>query len=148
MSVENVEIVRRLYEGINQGGIASLYGLPDAARRELYEQIFDPEVELVQSAELVFDTAGTFRGYEGFVEGTRELVEGLGNIRFDLVGEPFEAGNQVVFEVRALATGRESGIPVQTPLIAHLWELKDGLVRRWVVYPTLEEALEAAGLSE
>jgi len=27
-------------------------------------------------------------------------------------------------------------------------ELKEGLVRRWIVYPTLDEALEAAGLSE
>ena len=145
---QNVEIVRRLYKGINQGGVASIYALPDGARRKLYEQSFDPELELVQNAELVFDTAGTFRGYEGFVEATRELVEGFGDIRFDVVGEPFESGNQVVFEVRALATGRESGIPVQTSLIAHVWELKDGLVRRWAVYPTLDEALQAAGLSE
>ncbi len=147
MSEENAEIVRRLYEGINLGGVVGMYELPDAARRELFDQFFHPDVELGQSPEIVFDTAGTFRGYEGFIEGTRELVEGLGDIRFD-VGEAFAGGDKVVFEVRASATGRESGIPVQTRLIAHLWELNDGLVRRWIVYPTLAEALEAAGLSE
>jgi ketosteroid isomerase-like protein len=147
MSLENVEIVRNLYAGLNRAGAARLLALPDAIRRETFEQLFDPELEIRQSAELVFDTAGTFRGYEGFVEAARELVEALGDIQFE-VGKGFESGDKVVFEVRARASGRGSGVPVETRLIAHLWELTGGLVRRWIVYPTLEDALEAASLSE
>ena len=147
MSVENVETVRNIYEGIRQmGGATALFALPDATRKNLYDQLFDPELEIRQSAELVLDTVGTFYGYEGFIDCTRELVEGLGDIQFD-PGQAYESGDTVVFEVRALATGKESGVPVQGRL-AHLWELKNGRVRRWVVYPTLAEALEAAGLSE
>jgi ketosteroid isomerase-like protein len=147
MSQENVEIVRAVYAGINEAGATRLLASPDATRRQMYEQFFDPELEVRQSAELVFDTAGTFHGYEGFLEATRELVDALGDIQFE-VREGFEAGDTVVFEVRARAAGRGSGVPVATRLIAHLWELKEGRVRRWIVYPTLSDALEAAGLSE
>ena len=147
MSKENVEIVRRLYETINQVGVAAIYALPDATRREMHAQFFDPELEVRQSSEIVFDTAGTFHGYEGFIEAARELVEGIGDLRFD-VGEAFDAGNQVVFKVRGVATGNASGVPVESRLIAHLWELKDGLIRRWIVYPTVAEALAAAGLQK
>jgi len=145
MSRENVEIVRTLYEGINRIGVAGISALPDVAQRNFFEQSFDPELEIRQSAELVFDTAGTFHGYEGFVEAARELVEALADLRFE-VGEAFESGNKVVFEVRALATGRGSGVPIEIPRLAHLWELNERLVRRWIVYPTLGEALEAAEL--
>ena len=147
MSEENVETVRRIYDGIRQmGGASAMFALPDDARRDLYDQTFDPELEIRQSAELVVDTVGTFHGYEGFIDCTRELVEGLGDIQFD-PGQAFESGDTVVFEVRALATGKESGVPVEGRL-AHLWELRNGRVRRWVVYPRLAEALTAAGLSE
>jgi len=145
MSQQTVEIVRNLYEAINRLGAASLLELPDAARRDFFRRSFDPELEIRQIPGLV-DTAGTFRGYDGYLQATRELVEVLNGIRFEL-GKEYARGDSVVFDVLALATGRASGVPVEIR-IAHLWELKEGLVRRWIVYPTLDEALEAAGLSE
>ncbi|MEJ7876688.1 MAG: nuclear transport factor 2 family protein [Solirubrobacterales bacterium] len=120
--------------------------LPDGDRRAFFELSFDPELEIVQSAELVFDTDGTFHGYNGFIKAGRELVEGLGAIDFE-PGKGFEIGNAVVFEVRARATGSGSGVPVELTM-AHLWELRQGLACRWVVYPTVREALGAAGMQE
>lgn len=146
MPEDNLEIIRGLYERMNQLGPEQLLALPDAARREVFERFFHPDLELRQSAYMVIDTAGTFRGYEGFLESLRELVEGLDDLRFNL-GEARESGDRVVFRVRAFATGKGSGVPVDVEL-AHLWELKEGRVRRWGVHPTFGEALEAAGLSK
>jgi hypothetical protein len=50
-----------------------------------------------------------------------------------------------VCDVLAIASGSTSGITVERR-IAHLWKLREGRVRRWFVYTTLREALEAAGL--
>ena len=146
MSQENVEIVRALYDVLNPTGAGGFLAMPDSRRREIFERIYDPELELRQSREAVFDTAGTFRGYEGYLEALRELVEALGDIHFE-VGEAFDAADKVVFDVVARATGMGSGIPVEMR-VAHLWELKEGRVLRWIVYPRLSEALEAAGLRE
>ena len=146
MSQENVEVVRALYDALNPTGAGGFLAMPDPDRREIFERIYDPEFELRQSPDAVFDTAGTFRGYEGYLEALRELAEALGDIHFE-VGEAFDAGDKVVFDVVARATGMGSGVPVEMR-IAHLWELKEGLVLRWIVYPRLSEALEAAGLRE
>ena len=145
MSQENVEIVRRLYEAMNSAGVAAIYNLPDAERKRVFEQWFSPSFEIRQDEDLVFDTKGTFRGYEGFVESARELVEAFSDLRFE-PSTTYESGDTVVFEVRALATGRGSGVLTEIPQFAHLWELKDGLVRRWYVYKTVKEALAAAGM--
>ncbi len=146
MSQENVEIVRNVYDALNRTSVGAFLAMPDSSRRAIFERIYDPGLELRQSPEAVFDTVGTFRGYEGYLEAGRELVEALGDIQFD-IGKAFEAGDNVVFDVVARATGMGSGIPVERR-IAHLWELKEGLVLRWIVYQTLEQALEAAGLRE
>jgi ketosteroid isomerase-like protein len=147
MSNENVETIRRLYEAMNELGAAGVYALPEPMRRQVYERWFHPDLVIRQSEDLVFDTAGIFHGYEGFVEAARELGEALDALRFD-PGDAYEAGNTVVFEVRALATGKGSGVPIELPGFAHLWELRSGRVTRWVVYTTVGEAKAAAGVAE
>jgi ketosteroid isomerase-like protein len=146
MSQKNVEIVRVLYGALNRTGVGAFLAMPDPFRREIFERAYHPELELRQSPEAVFDTAGTFSGYDGYLAAARELAEALGDIHYE-VGEAFEAGDKVVFDVVARATGMGSGVPVEMR-VAHLWELRDGLVLRWMVYPRLSEALDAAGLSE
>lgn len=146
MSRENVEFVRQIYEGIHRIGPGGLVELPDAALRAFFDRAFDPELEVRQNPNAVFDTGGTFRGYEGYLEAARELQEAFSKIRFE-PGRAFAAGHFVVFDVVAHATGKESGIATEVP-VAHLWQFKDGRVLRWIVYMTLDEALKAAGLSE
>jgi hypothetical protein len=50
--------------------------------------------------------------------------------------------------VRVSATGQESGVPVESPPIAHEFTIQDGLFVRFKVYADRDRALEAAGLSE
>ena len=145
MSEENVEIVRGFYEMINRGGAASLLQLADAERRRLFDQLFDPDIEIRQSPQIL-DTAGSFRGYNGLIAAAREIDEALDDIQYEL-GHGRANENFVVFEVQALGTGRASGITIGIP-VAHLWELREGRICQWGVYPSLEEALQAAGLSE
>jgi ketosteroid isomerase-like protein len=148
MSRENVEIVRRVYETLNRAESRTRRGdlLSSEQIAATMGELFDPDVELEQMA-AILGTAGTFRGYDGLLRARAELAEGLADIEFRPVGPFDEVGDCVVVAVRALSTGRASGVRSEAQL-AHLWELKDGRVVRWVVYPTHGEALEAVGLRE
>jgi ketosteroid isomerase-like protein len=151
MSRENVEIVRRVYETLNlaERRVARRGDqvLPSPEQiAEMMGELFDPDVEVQQMAGIV-GTAGTFRGYDGLLRARAELAEGLVDLEWR-PDEPFdELGDRVVVGVRASSTGRASGVRSELQ-IAHLWELKDGRVVRWVVYPSRAEALEAVGLRE
>jgi hypothetical protein len=57
-------------------------------------------------------------------------------------------GERVLVFVRARATGRESGVPVEAPSIAHEFTFRGGLLIRFSVYSDRGKALEAAGLAE
>ena len=143
MSRENVEVVQRIYDALNRGQSEEIASDPRTA--ELVAELFDPEVVLEQLADIP-GTSGTFRGYQGLLQSSRELVDALEDIRFE--PEDFiEQRECVVVPVRASATGRESGVPVDLR-IAHVWELRGGRVVRWVVYGSRAEALEAVGLQE
>ena len=50
--------------------------------------------------------------------------------------------------LRFEAVGRGSGAKVELPYIANVYELRDGLIVKFTTYYSLEEALEAVGLSE
>jgi ketosteroid isomerase-like protein len=146
MSRENVEIVRRVYEAWNRyagTGFEEAASNPEVVA--LVGELFDPDVEVQQLADIP-GTGGTFRGYEGLLASAGELMADLDDIQFTL-GENFEVGELVVFAVTASGKGRTSQVPAEMRL-GHLWELRDGRVVRWVVYPTADAALEAVGLGE
>jgi ketosteroid isomerase-like protein len=138
MSQENVEVVRRFYEGLNSG-------VPEAASAisdDVLATVFAPAIELRQLADIA-GTSGTFRGYEGLRESWRELHEGLQDLRW----EPFDHaanGDLVAFAVKFSAIGRTSGAPVNIR-VGHLFELRAGRIVRLVVYARPEEALKAVG---
>ena len=139
MSRENVEIVRRMYEGLNSGVRA------DALSDEALATIFDPGVEMQQLADLA-GTAGTFRGYEGLRQALREVHEALKDNRWELL-EHAASADRVAFKVRISAIGWASGVPAEIR-VGHLFELRAGRIVRWVIYANPEQALEAVGLSE
>ena len=64
------------------------------------------------------------------------------------IQEFIDAGETtVVVPVRISARGKGSGVNIRTR-VAHLWTLRDGKLIRGEVFESMEEALEAAGVSE
>jgi ketosteroid isomerase-like protein len=149
MSEENIEIVRGIYGLVSEIDQRAVLEAPEAERRALFEQAFHPDLEirLLPGISGLAGTGGTFHGYEGFLEASRELIEDIEDIKWDPGGRRLTNGDTVVIEVTAFATGRGSGARSKIQF-ADLWTLEGGRVRRWMSYETFEEARKAAGLSE
>jgi ketosteroid isomerase-like protein len=132
MSQENVEIIRRIYDAGNRGDW-------EAAFRDAPE---DLEVTFKAGPK-----SGTHRGREEVQAALEDMFSG-----FELwITEPlefFESGDQVVAVVnhRLRPKGGTSGeFEFRN---GHIWTIRDGMVVSLVGFPTPEETLEAAGLSE
>jgi ketosteroid isomerase-like protein len=132
MSQENVEIIRRIYDAGNRGDW-------EAAFRDAPE---DLEVTFKAGP-----NSGTHRGREEVQAVFEDLFSG-----FELwITEPlefFESGDQVVAVVnnRLRPKGGTSGEFEYRN--GHIWTIRDGMAVSLVGFPTPEEALEAAGLSD
>jgi len=137
MASQYLEVVQRIYHAWSGGDYKR------AGAAELTAQLFDPEVELRQLADIA-GTSGTFHGYRGLLKARLELEEGLADMQWT-VADFAETENGLVTTATCRGTGRESGAPFEIT-VGHLWELRDGRVVSWVVYRTPEEAREAAGL--
>jgi ketosteroid isomerase-like protein len=134
MSQENVEIVRRAYEGFAE------HGVPDFA-------FLDPEVEWRGPREFP-DLAEPHFGHEGVGRYFAKVNEAFDDYR--VVPEEFidAGGGQVLVFSREGGRGKGSGAEVQTHLTAHLWTIRDGKAVRMQSYWERSDALEAAGLRE
>ena len=134
MSQENVEIVRRAYEGFAE------HGVPDFA-------FLDPEVEWRGPREFP-DLAEPHFGHEGVGRYFAKVNEAFDDYR--VVPEEFidAGGGQVLVFSREGGRGKGSGAEVQTHLTAHLWTIHDGKAVRMQSYWERSDALEAAGLAE
>ena len=140
MSLENVEVVRRMYSLLSDRG---------AWRRREYDHLFheycSADYELIPPPAYP-DAAASYRGLEGVHQWERLIDEiwidwGFEAERF------FDAGDQVAVFVRTSGTARQSGAPVEI-FVAHVLTLKDGRVTRTEVFLNRQEALEAVGLRE
>jgi ketosteroid isomerase-like protein len=136
MSEENVELVRRGWEAAF---------LPDEPDWETLDALIDPRHELVTLVGLV-EGAHDAQGVEGFRQ-FRERMNQTGEWAWDVDRMVPAPGDRVValgtFRMRAFQSGvelaAERGI-VQT--------LAAGRIVRTEVFPTPQEALEAAGVTE
>lgn len=132
MSLENVEVVRRVYE---------------AWAREEFPgpvDVLHPEIEYVNPAGAV--EPGTRRGLDAFLRAVEKVFESWET--WQMEPEVFEpVGDQVAVIVRYRARGRESGVEVEGRESA-LWTLRDGRVVRYAWFHGAAGALEAAGLEE
>jgi ketosteroid isomerase-like protein len=134
MSEENVEIVRRAIE-------AAFHRPPDW---DTVNTLFDPEHELISLISRV--EIGSSVGARGFADWRKRMDEtGDWSIEIDEI-RPAPDGRVVVL-MRVKLHGRKSGAEVERHT-AYLTTLRDGKIVRSEVFPTPEEALEAAGLSE
>ena len=125
---ENVELVRRIYDGW--------------ARGESVDDLFHPDVEWVNPPDAV--ETGTRRGQESFqgaVDSVNELFE---EVRI----EPkrfLEAGDHVVVVATFATRGRGSGIEFEQEQ-GHVWTVREGKATRFQWFNDPNEAFAAAGI--
>ncbi|OLE35760.1 MAG: hypothetical protein AUG48_09720 [Actinobacteria bacterium 13_1_20CM_3_68_9] len=129
MSQENVEVIRRAIESLND------WSLPP--------ECFDPEVEYTTQPDAPNYT--TYQGLDGLQGSQRSVREAWESIR----AEPHEfiEGDRVVVALIRFELRAHSGIELQQDQGWAYW-MRDGRIRRIEQYGTKQEALEAAGLSE
>ena len=132
MSRENVEIIRRMAEAFNTGGL-------DAARR-----YYHPEIEWHEDPS--FPESGVYHGIDEVIAYNQQFLSEFEDIRYE--GEELAgAGEHVVAKMRIAGTGKTSGAGFE---LSAWWAftIRDGQVVRVYAYLDKDAALEAVGLSE
>jgi ketosteroid isomerase-like protein len=146
MSEKNVEIVRSVLEpltGINGAEID--WGTE--AVGEMLGRAYSPDIELrTLDIPLGLDISGSYHGVDGLVEYLRAWLEPFSEYHVENL-DYIEAGDCVLVPSRQWGVGRESGTRTEIELTT-LFELRDGKITLIHQFDTLDEALDAAGLSE
>ena len=131
MSRENVEAVYRAERAFNEGDV------------EAFESLLHPDIEW----ETGLLGTPTYRGHDGIRRMFRDVQAAWADIQMEIVGDPVEREDAVMFEAHLTAHGRSTGAPVEA---TQFWvsEFRAGLCVRHRTFLTKAEALEAVGLSE
>jgi ketosteroid isomerase-like protein len=132
MSQENVELVRQAIYGANR---RALDWIDDLATAD-YEWHSSPE----------FPGGGIHRGREAVKAHLREYLDMWETYTLE-EERVIDAGDQVVQLCQLHATGKGSGVTLDTP-IAYVHTLRDGKFARTMAFVRHAEALEAVGLRE
>jgi ketosteroid isomerase-like protein len=134
MSEETLAILKRAYEGFNQGDMS------------LTVELATPNVE--------WGATGAFPGVEGKYHGPEAIQVWMDVIRsewetFEVsLDEVLHDGDDVVVVTELLrGRGRESGVEVEMRVFSAYW-FEEGKVRRRAAFTEQKAALEAAGLRE
>ena len=135
MSQENVELTRRATDAYNRRDV-------DAMLEQL-----DPEVEWHSALSILLSGKRTvYRGHRGVREWFRELDQVVDKIHIEYT-DIRELGDRVIAIGHIRTRGRGSGVETES-LVATVSDVKNGKVVRVRSYLDLDEALDAAGLSE
>jgi ketosteroid isomerase-like protein len=132
MSRENVEVVRRIHEAWNRDDTEAIL------------EHLRAEFEYVNPAYAV--EPGVKCGHEGFAKVMENLRESFAPYRHD-PEEFIDQGDHVIVRSRFKAQGRGSGAEIERWRV-HAWTLRGGKALRVQWFDTVEEALQAVGLSE
>lgn len=132
MSEENVETVRRVYEGVN-------------ARLEAPRELFDPGYEF-DNTELWPDVVEVL-GFEAAQEAMREYWETFEAYHVEIEEVIYADEGRVVDVVRDGGRMRGTDAEVWNRFF-HVWTLRDGRIVRLSIHTDRNRSLEAAGLSE
>ncbi len=133
MSEENIEVVRRVYEGVT-------------ARLKVHRELFDPDLELDQT-EVPLDVVGVSRGLEAAEESLREYWETFEDFQIEVEEVMHADEAQVVTAVRDGGRIRGSDAEVWNRFF-HVWTFGNSKIIRLSIHMDRNQALEAAGLSE
>ena len=132
MSEQDVDVMRRGFEGFNRGDIEAVLDM------------CDPAIEWFPPAQL--PDVSTYHGHEGVREAAQDMLDIFGALQAD--PEQFiDAGDRVVVLFRWRGHGRGSGVSLD--LVgeqAAVFTMHDGKAMRAQWYIDRSDALEAAGL--
>jgi ketosteroid isomerase-like protein len=132
MSQENVEVVRRAYERMNEGDAEGLAALCDEKFvMDMSERVFNPD---------------TYQGREGIARFLKDVREAWESYQWK-VEDALVAGDLVVAMVHCEGRSRMGGPDVEWR-VAWIWKIKDERALSLRFYRNRAEALEAAGLTE
>ena len=133
MSQQNVEVVRRYYEGVNRRDWSML------------PELVDPDIELDLSRNIFNpDVYQGYAGFRRFVSAVENMWDDFNAVRTDLT----DAGDNVVAAVTMRGRNKRSGVDV-TMQVFNVFTIRDSKIMRIVGgYRERSEALEAVGLSE
>ena len=139
MSQENVEIVRRAFDGAGARSI-----------EQTAETFWHPDITYVEDPR--WPGASTYKGRDAVLRCFKQYMEALGReedfvFRVDLERIQEVGANQVLTFMNVTATGRASGLPSETPT-ANVYELAKGKIRHLHIFADRQQALEAVGLRE
>jgi ketosteroid isomerase-like protein len=129
VSEANVELTRRAFEALAEGGIEAM--LP----------FVDEGFEMTTPSELAAEP-DTYRGHEGVRRWFDSFYEAMDQVRIE-PQEIVEAGDQVVMRFRMVARGRTTGLELVQEA-AGLCTIADDRVTRLEFFVTFDEALSAA----
>jgi ketosteroid isomerase-like protein len=133
MSRENVELVRRVHEAFNQGGMDAL--LPFLSREVEWHDIPDQP-----------DAVGVTYGHEGALLAARNWLSAFGEGYKTEIAEVQDRGDEIVVVARNIGRGAESGVEIQHEL-ASVWTVHEGVIARVRWFSRREDALQAVGQS-
>jgi ketosteroid isomerase-like protein len=131
MSQENVEIVRRGFEGFLATG----------------EPVWELTHEHVVVADHDLMDAGEYRGHAGFTRWLADWASAWSEFTSEPAEEILDAGDDVVIVYRLKATGRASGVTVERQ-DAMVCRVQDGKIVRLDYYNDRSQALKSVGLEE
>jgi ketosteroid isomerase-like protein len=136
MSQENVEIVRQFIDAARSG---------DTDAIEAFVAVSDTSIEHTRLP--AASGPDTYSGHDGVRRWFTDMADLWREWRNE-IEELVEAGpDTVAARILFIAVGRDSGVPVEARL-GLVCVLSEGKVLRSRTYPSGEEALEAAYLSE
>jgi ketosteroid isomerase-like protein len=131
MSQENVDLAYRAFDAINRRDLGALLAL------------MDDDVEAVSRTVAM---EGGLRGHDGMRRWWENWLAVFPDYNIEVV-EMRDLGDLAVAALRALGHGAGSDVPFQDT-IWHASRWRGGKCVWWRTFPTGDEALEAAGLSE
>ena len=106
----------------------------------------DPDIEF-HSALASAVEGRIYHGREGLADYFRDIDDAFGEVRWSEIEIAARNGDDILVLLKATVRGRGSGVPLEQ-VSPQVWSFRDGKPWRNVVYATLDEALEAVGLSE
>ena len=136
-------MVRGMWEPFKEVDLTAV-DWDDEAIREMSERFWSPEVELRWSRS--GPEARVYQGRDGVIQAFREWVEPFREYYIEPL-DFIEQEDRVIIPQRHRGIGSTSGVSVEDEF-THVYEVRDHMITRVDEYDTLDEALEAVGLSE